>query len=91
MSQLQKEISQALADAKAALSQFEMSKKVHNATLEAFRSTENRFENGLVNPVEYNLAKSNLDKAASDLIQSKYLLIFREKVLDFYLGNPIKL
>jgi outer membrane protein len=91
MSQLKKEISQALADAKAALSQFEMSKKVYNATAEAFRSTEKRFENGLVNPVEYNLAKTNLDKASSDLIQSKYLLIFREKVLDFYLGNPIKL
>ncbi len=91
LSQLQKEISQALNDAKAALSQYEMNKKVYKATLESFRSTENRFENGLVNPVEYNLAKSNLDKSASDLIQSKYLLIFREKVLDFYLGNPIKL
>lgn len=91
MSQLKKEITQALADAKAALSQYEMSKKVYNATLEAFRSTENRFENGLVNPVEYNLAKTNLDRSSSDLIQAKYLLIFREKVLDFYLGNPIKL
>jgi outer membrane protein len=89
--QLRKEISQAVADARAALSQFEMSKKVYDATSEAYRSSQSRFENGLLNPVEYNLAKTNLDKSESDLIQAKYVLIFREKVLDFYLGNPLKL
>jgi outer membrane protein len=61
------------------------------STQEAFRYSEQKFNVGLVTPVDYNAAKSQLLKAQSDLAQSKYEFIFKTKVLDFYKGIPITL
>jgi len=45
----------------------------------------------MVDVLEYKTAKNNLNKAKSDLAQSKYEYIFRTKILDFYKGEQIKL
>jgi outer membrane protein len=58
---------------------------------EAFRYSEEKFNVGMVNAVEYNTAKTSLVKAASDLLRAKYEYIFRSKILDFYRGIPITL
>jgi outer membrane protein len=58
---------------------------------EAFRYTEQKFNVGLVTPVDYNSAKTTLLKSKSDMAQSKYEFIFKTKVLDFYKGIPISL
>lgn len=58
---------------------------------EAFFYTQQKFGVGLVTSVDFNLAKNQLNKAKSDLLQSKYEYIFKTKILDFYMGNPIKL
>jgi outer membrane protein len=53
--------------------------------------SEQRFNVGLVTPVEYNASKTQLLNSQSDLLQSKYEYVFKIKVLDFYQGLPIKL
>ena len=58
---------------------------------EAFRYTEEKFNVGMVNSVDYNISKSQLTTAQSDLLQAKYEYIFRTKILDFYNGIPITL
>ncbi|MFC2096696.1 TolC family protein [Bacteroidota bacterium] len=87
--QLFKEIQQAYSDAKAALKQYIASQKTVESLEENFKYTQNKYNVGMVNTVDYNLAKNNLTKARSDLLQAKYNYIFNQKILDFYRGNPI--
>lgn len=54
-----------------------------------FENTEKQFNLGVVNSVDYLIAKNNLARARNDLVQTKYNYIFRAKILDFYQGNPI--
>lgn len=89
--QLQKEIQQAHADATAALKKYFAAKKSVNASQESFRYIQQKFDVGLINSVDFNLAKNNLAKASSELIKAKYEFVFRIKILDFYRGMPIKL
>ncbi|MBN1116845.1 MAG: TolC family protein [Bacteroidales bacterium] len=88
---LRKEIQQASADALAALRKYQAGKSAVDSYQESFRYTENRFSVGLINSVDYNVAKSELIKAQSDFIQAKYAYILRTKILDFYMGKPIVL
>ncbi len=89
--QLYKNIQQAYADAQASLKSYTASQKAVESMQESFRYTEQRFNVGMVTPVEYNTAKAQLLNAESELAQSKYEYIFKTKVLDFYKGLPLKL
>ncbi|MBI4645840.1 MAG: TolC family protein [Bacteroidia bacterium] len=89
--QLYREIQQAHADAFSALKKYVASKKAVSSMDEAFRYSEQKFNLGLMNQIDYNIAKNQLTKASSDLLQAKYEYIFKSKILEFYMGNPIKL
>jgi len=89
--QLYKNIQQAFADAQAALKKYVASIKAVQSAEESFRYSEQRFNVGLVTPVDYNAAKTQLLKAQSELAQSKYEFVFKIKILDFYKGIPITL
>jgi len=89
--QLYKSIQQAYTDAVAALKKFNVSLKAIASTEESFRYTEQKFNVGMVTPVDYNAAKTQLLKSQSDMAQAKYEFIFKTKVLDFYKGMPLKL
>ena len=67
------------------------SNKAVESMQEAFRYTEEKFNVGMVNTVEYNQSKNNLARAKSELAQAKYDYIFRTKILDFYNGETIDL
>jgi len=88
---LRKEIEQAYANALAAMKKYFSSESAVSSTEEAFRYTEEKFNLGLVNSVDYNQEKNNLFGAKSNLLQAKYEYIFRTKILDFYNGIKIKL
>jgi outer membrane protein len=88
---LRKEIEQAYQNALAALKRYTSSEKAVRSMEEAFRYTEEKFNVGMVNSVEYNQSKNNLTIAQSDLLQAKYEYIFRSRILDFYNGVPIEL
>jgi outer membrane protein len=89
--QLYKTIQQAYADARASLNKYNASIKSVDALTESFGYTEQKFNVGMVNSIDYNDAKNNLLKARSELLQAKYDYVFRLKVLDFYQGKPITL
>jgi outer membrane protein len=88
---LRKDIEQAYTNALAAFKRYVANQKTVIASKEAFRYTEEKFNVGMINSVEYNQSKNNLTKTQSDLLQAKYEYIFRTKILDFYNGIPIQL
>ncbi len=55
----------------------------------AFEAAEASYNAGASNYVDYNLAKTNLDRALANQIQSKYDYIFKIKILDFYQNKPL--
>ena len=89
--ELRKKIQQAYADALAAYNKYLSSEEAVNSYAESFRYTEKKFNVGLVNSVDYNVAKTDYTRAQSDLLQAKYEYILRTKILDFYKGIPIEL
>jgi len=88
---LRKDIEQAFTNALASYNRFVSTEKAVKSMEEAFRYTEEKFNVGMVNSVDYNIGKSQLTNAQSDLLQAKYEYIFRTKILDFYNGVPITL
>jgi outer membrane protein len=89
--QLYKNIQQAYADAVASLKKYSASRKAVASMEESFRYTDQKFNMGMVTPVDYNAAKTQLLNAQSDMSQAKYEFIFKTKVLDFYKGLPLSL
>lgn len=88
---LRKDIEQAYTNALASFKSYLANQKTVVSSQEAFRYTEEKFNVGMINSVEYNQSKNNLSKAQSDLLQAKYEYIFRTKILDFYEGKKIQL
>lgn len=88
---LRKDIEQAYTNALAAFKRYIANQKAVVSSTEAFRYTEEKFNVGMINSVEYNQTKNNLTTAQSDLLQAKYEYIFRTKILDFYNGQAIEL
>lgn len=89
--QLRQSIETAYNNASATLKSYEATLKRVVALEETFRATEQRYNVGDVNFVDYQVASNNLFAAKTDLVRAKYEYIFRVKILDFYLGNPITL
>ncbi len=89
--QLNKTIQQAYSDATASLKRYTAADKSVIAYQESFNYAEQRYNVGMLNPVDYNDAKNKLLKSQSDLLQAKYNYVFRKKILDFYLGKPLTL
>ncbi|WP_430814416.1 TolC family protein [Carboxylicivirga sp. RSCT41] len=88
---LRKKIQQAYGNAVASYNKYLSSQEAVNSFAESFRYTEKKFNVGLVNSVDYNVAKTDYTRAQSDLLQAKYEYILRTKILDFYKGIPIEL
>ena len=88
---VRKSIEQAFSDALAAYKTYNASLKSVASFQEAFKYMEQKFNVGIENSLNYNIAKMQLTKAESDLLASKYDYIFKSKILDFYMGNPITL
>ncbi|MHC1703319.1 MAG: TolC family protein [Tenuifilaceae bacterium] len=88
---LYKDIQQAYADATAAQKKLKATQKSLISLVEAFRYSEQKFNVGMVTSVDYTTAKTKLSKAEADLLQAKYELIFKSKILEFYKGIPLSL
>jgi len=87
---LYKEIQQSWYNALASENKYKSSTSALDAAQESFRLMREKYENGKATAVEFNESQMKLQKAESDLIQSKYDYIFRNKILDFYKGEKIK-
>jgi outer membrane protein len=89
--QLRKNIEQACLDVTSAQVKYTASLENYNSTLESAQLSEEKFNQGIINSVDYLVAKTNLIVAESSFLQSKYNLIFSIKILDFYEGIPLSL
>jgi outer membrane protein len=82
-------IAQSYVDFKAAFKRFDANTINLEANKEAFDVSEKQFELGGLNMADYLNAKNAYIRAEADFTQAKYELVFRRKVLDFYLGKPL--
>jgi outer membrane protein len=89
--QLRKSIEQACQDVISAQTEYEASLEKYKATQESSALSDEKFRQGIINSVDYLVSKTNLIVAESQLLQSKYNLIFSYKILDFYTGVPLTL
>jgi outer membrane protein len=88
---LEKDIYQSYANAKGNAESYNANMKALDASQKAFETTTKRYNAGLATNYDLELSKSNLARAESSAVQSKYNYIFSVKVLDFYQGKPITL
>jgi outer membrane protein len=49
-----------------------------------------RLNAGVANPLDYTLAKTNLDRVKASFVQTKYEWIFRDRIVAFYEEGTIK-
>ena len=89
--QLRQVIERAYNDARAASKVYEAAGKQVEALEESFRANDRSYNLGASRFIDYQVVQNNLFRARSDLSRAKYDYIFRVKVLDFYVGNPITL
>lgn len=89
--QLRFDIEQAYVDAKAAMNTFLAAERAVRALSESFKYAEVRYDQEVINSVDFNAIKTQYTNAQVDMLRAKYDFVFRTKILDFYLGNPITL
>ena len=86
---LYKNISQAHQDFRAAQKKYEATQNSFDANKESYQLSESQFTLGAINTTDYLNIKNEYLKAQSSYVQAKYELVFRRKVLDFYLGKSL--
>lgn len=88
---LGQDIYQAMANVKSAIKELEASKNVFLAAKSSFEKTQKRFDIGMSNVFELNQIQTNYLNAETNYQISKYDLVFKQKVLDYYAGKEIRL
>ena len=88
---LRKAIEQACTDAQSANSAYLSSMEQLEAQQESYRVSEEMFAQGMVNSVDYLTSKNNLTSAETDLTRAKYTVVLQNKIVEYYMGNQIKL
>ncbi len=89
--QLFTDVATSVTNYRAAATRVEANERNVKAQNESYKFSELRFNEGMMNAVDYLNAKNRAQIAASNLLQSRFELLFRAKILDFYLGKPIVL
>lgn len=87
--QVRQQIEQAYTNLRASANRYAATRVQVTSLEQAFRIAESRFNAGAVNSVDYNIAKTNLDRTRASLVQAKYDYVFRTKILDFYQNKPL--
>ncbi|MES2274778.1 MAG: TolC family protein [Bacteroidota bacterium] len=85
--QLKQSIEQAYVNMTAAYERYQVLGDQVAAYSESFRIAEVRFNDGDLTSVDYLVAKSNMDRAKTGLINARYDYFIRTKILDYYQGK----
>jgi outer membrane protein len=88
---LYKNIQKARNEAIAAHENYQANLEAVDSYEEAFKYAEEKYEVGMVNAVEYRIAKNDLSRARSNASNAKYNYIFKLKILEFYMGEAMSL
>lgn len=86
---LQQQVEQAWLNMTATYNRYNTLLQQVEAFNESFRGTEARFNEGVLNSVDYLTAKNNLDRANNNLIIARYEYVLRTRILDYYQGLPV--
>ncbi|MGO3107245.1 MAG: TolC family protein [Sphingobacterium sp.] len=86
---LEKTISQAILDLRSANKQYQASQVAFQTSKVAFDAIKERYDVGMANSIEMFTAQTNMNTAEFDMIRRRYEMVFRGKVIDYYIGNPI--
>lgn len=89
--QLKEDVYQAYYDAKAALEQYNARQKAVEMNGIALNYAQKRYGIGLVSLIDLLTNQNNSFKSQSEAASAKYDLLFKLKVLDYYLGKNLKL
>lgn len=89
--ELQQSIQQYHTEALAAMDNYVSAQESVANSDEAYRFADERFKVGTGTALELQQARNQLYESTSDMITSKFVLIFYTKILDFYMGNDIVL
>ena len=82
--EMRKSIQQMCANASAAQARWTAAIKAEQASAEAFRYANQKYENSRATVYELYQAKNNLSRSQSELTQAKYEYAFRLKILELY-------
>ena len=88
---LKQDIYTAFEQAKASSQKYFASKRSKEAAQQAFDFAVKRYDIGMINTFEYTSILNNLYNSSSNMLAAKYDYMFKLKVLDYYMGNPLKL
>lgn len=88
---LKQDIYGAYSDARASLENYVAAQKTLKSTETAFYYSQQRYNVGLINSLEYLTSQNSLFQAQTDLVSKHYNYIFRMKVLEFYKNLRITL
>lgn len=88
---LRKAIEQAGYNTEAAGAKYRAAVTALAAARTAFSYEEQKAAAGRSTVFDFNDAKTRMEKAESELVQAKFELVFRRKILDYYLGEPLTL
>ena len=86
---LRQSITQAVNDMKAAIASYDAALKNYEASQNAFEFAEKKFNMGTASSFDYTNSINVLAQAESSLVQAKYDLIFKAKIIDYYLDKPL--
>lgn len=89
LKQLNADIERAYIDAQGALAQYNSADRNIATSEEAFRSVELKLRLGSATPLEYNTALTNMITTRAQHAQAKYQYMFKLKILEFYMGQPL--
>lgn len=85
--QLKQNVEQAYLNMTSAYDRYQILTEQVDAFKESFRTAEIRFNAGVLNSVDYIVAKNNLDRANNNLINARYDYYIRTKILAYYQGS----
>jgi outer membrane protein len=88
---LKQNVYKAYNDAYNAVQKYQAAQHAASAAQEAFEFAQKRYELGLTNTVEYLTTQNTQFASESNLQSAKYDLIFKLKVIDYYLGKTLQL
>ena len=88
---LQVDVQNALTAQRGAYRQYISAKLAVDASEEALRMANERFEQQVITATDLNVAKARLQQSTSQLINAKYSYIMAEKALDILQGFPVTL
>lgn len=87
---LQQSVERAHQDARNATETLAAAERAEAAAKLAFDNAQLRFEQGASTQVDYTQARNRYDSARLQALRSRYDLIFRVSILDFYAGRGLR-